>query len=207
MHQDIATRFERKEMNELAHKFHQLFAGSERAHGTCEVTDEKRIAAISVRTPATPDMWEKHLEGLTNLGIVPIKDDSTCVFGTIDVDSSGPEVDLTALALQIDRINLPLVACRSKSGGAHLHLFTRSMPAPDMQDYLRYCAKRLGHPHAEVFPKQSSVNVVRGDIGSWSLMPYFNYRYTKRYAVDARGVRLSAEKFLELATSMTKVAI
>jgi hypothetical protein len=59
------------------------------------------------------------------IGIVPIRDDATCVWGAIDIDLD-KEPNLTVLAKQVHKLELPLIVCRSKSGGAHLYLFCRS---------------------------------------------------------------------------------
>ncbi len=186
-------------MQKLAKEFHGLLSGASNAYGTWEIDAEKRTSVKSVRGTVTNEIWEAHLAGVKNLGVIPIRADGLCSFGVIDIDG---QIDLIALASQIERTSLPLIPVRSKSGGAHLYLFAPPMQASDMQEQLRYCAKRLGHPHAEIFPKQAVINVARGDLGSWILMPYFNARYTERYAVDARGERLDAEQFLAAATTM-----
>lgn len=201
-------------MNELASRFHRLFAGTEHAHGTCDRIEaprdravaksiggkaKKRIVARTMRQEVTDELWSQHLDGERNLGVIPLQESMLCSWGAIDVDG---DVQIEALAAQVDRLNLPLIACRSKSGGAHLFLFNLPKSAESVQDELRYCAKRLGHPHAEVFPRQTSLDFRRGDLGSWLLMPYFNAKYTDRYAVAASGRKLSAVEFLEAAEAM-----
>jgi len=57
-----------------------------------------------------------------SLGSIPIRDDSTCSWGCIDIDTY--PLDYTKVISNIRKNNLPFVPCRSKSGGAHLFLFT-----------------------------------------------------------------------------------
>jgi uncharacterized ion transporter superfamily protein YfcC len=41
--------------------------------------------AVTVTGEVTEALWEQHLSGRQGIGIIPIRDDSTCVFGAIDV--------------------------------------------------------------------------------------------------------------------------
>jgi hypothetical protein len=73
----------------LAPRFHSLFAGLERAYGkyTDIARDQSRGdgklkgAAATVRAAVTDQLWSEHLAGRDGLGIIPIRDDSTAVFG------------------------------------------------------------------------------------------------------------------------------
>ena len=69
----------------------------------------------------TLDLWQDHVEGKRPLGIIPIREDSTCSWGSIDIDEY--DVDALAVVKKIEQMKLPLVPCRSKSGGLHLFLF------------------------------------------------------------------------------------
>ena len=52
-------------------------------------------------------------------------------------------------------LKLPLVVCRSKSGGAHIFLFsTKFIEEKIMRDKLLEIRAILGFANAEVFPKQ-----------------------------------------------------
>ena len=188
-------------MNELATKFNQLFAGSDRGHGTCELSDDGKIKATTVHAPANETVWAYHLDGTRNLGIVPLRPNGTCVFGAIDVEAND-EVDV--LIQQLKSGTLPLIPCKTKSGGAHLYFFSEPIPAIEMQGKMKQYAALIGLPKAEVYPKQT---VVSNEVGSWLLMPYFNARYTKRYAIDATGKRMSAEQFLQRAIDMIGVPL
>jgi hypothetical protein len=194
-------------LHSLARQFHALFAGMERAHGSYQdidwehATEEGKVKgnAVTLRVPVTDELWEKHLAGKYGLGVICIKDDSTCVFGAIDIDQYAAELNHKELAAKIAKMELPLIVCRSKSGGAHLLLFsTESVPSKKMQDRLKDIAASLGHGTAEIFPKQTTKREGE-DLGSWLNMPFFNHEKTNRYAVLATGDHLNADEFLALA--------
>ena len=61
---------------------------------------------------------------------------------------------------------LPLIVCRSKSGGAHVFLFTKeNIPASLMQSKLKEMAIILGYEGSEIFPKQTEI--LSGTWGHW----------------------------------------
>ena len=111
-------------------KFKHIFTGLERAHGVTYVdkkgADGQKIKGKSfvTREYVTDDMWSKHLQGTEpSLGIIPITDDNTCRWGCIDIDSYAG-FDHKKLIDKIKNLNLPLLVFRSKSGGAHVFLFS-----------------------------------------------------------------------------------
>lgn len=167
---------------------------------------EIKSTAKTVRDPVTEDLWEKHLAGERPLGIIPIRDNDTCLWGAIDIDSYG--VDHLELVEQLKRHGLPLVVCRSKSGGAHLYLFLSSpAPAADVQDFLREMSVLIGWGSSEVFPKQRSVNLERGDLGSWLNMPYFGGDSSDRYAIGPDGRGLTVKQFVDYAESLKQAPV
>src|ERR1017187_10222726 len=124
----------------LAHRFHILFRGCERAHGFYGAITPDRARAdgkfvgkpVTKREPVTDELWEAHLKGEYGLGIIPIRDDGTTSWGAIDIDVY-EGLDHGGLASQIAKQELPLIPCRSKSGGAHLLLFcTEPVPGKTM---------------------------------------------------------------------------
>lgn len=189
-------------MSELSKKFMGLFGGLERAYGTYEITssrqrDAKQTGKVrSIHKPVTSTLWEKHLSGEQGIGIVPIRDDSTVVFGAIDIDVY-KGLDHAAMAKKIEDLELPLVPTKSKSGGLHCWCFTsEAVPAGLMQSQLREMASVLGYGKSEIFPKQSEVLPERGDIGNWINMPYFG---DTRKGIQISGDAMSPEQFLEVA--------
>lgn len=184
-----------------------LFEGFSGAYGTYDGTVQNDIkggkleikqSARTVRSPVTQELWDDHLSGEAPLGIIPIRDNNTCLWGVIDVDTYG--VSLPDMVESISKFELPLVTCRSKSGGAHLFLFL-SDPAPAelVQARLKEMAALLGYGSAEVFPKQRIVHTERGDLGSWLNMPYFGGEETDRYGVKPGGLAMTLGEFLTAA--------
>ena len=187
---------------ELAEQFSKIFENSKRAHGIFNVNDQNNglkqqgVARTIKTVGATIKNWDDHLKGQVGLGIIPINEDNLVKWGVIDIDTYS--LDLPELVKKIENFKLPLVVCRSKSGGAHVFCFTTDwISAGDMQDKLRELAAGLGYGGVEIFPKQREVLVDRGDIGSWLNMPYFENETSVRYAFNPKGQSLSAEEFIE----------
>ena len=74
------------------------------------------------------------------MGIIPIDDNNQCKWGAIDVDTYDG-FDYKILIKKIVEKKIPLVVCKSKSGGAHIFLFVREpVLAKDMQIKLKEIA-------------------------------------------------------------------
>lgn len=183
-----------------------LFEGFAEAYGTYDGTSysetkgklEIRSTARTLRSPVTVELWEKHLSGEAPLGIIPIRDNDTCLWGCVDVDQYG--LEHSAIVKRLAKEGLPLVVCRSKSGGAHLFLFlAQPVSAGILIARLNEISALLGYGGSEVFPKQRKVESEKGDLGSWLNMPYFQGEETTRYAVKENGLAMSVEEFLEIA--------
>jgi hypothetical protein len=189
-------------MTDIA-RFKAIFEGLDIAYGTYRVEksrgDGKQAGkAVVVRKPPTDELWAHHLDGIEpSLGIIPIRADNTCIWGCIDIDQY--PLDHTGLVKKIAGIGLPLVVCRSKSGGAHCFLFTKEpIPARDMQKYLKAAAALLGEAGREIFPKQSEILVDRGDTGNFLNLPYFAGEEGTRYAIKPDGSAAGLGEFYEL---------
>ena len=184
-------------------RFKAIFSGLDIAYGTYKVQkareDGKQNGQASVvRKPPTDDLWIKHLEGVEpSLGIIPIRADNTCIWGCVDIDTY--PLDHGVIVNKIRRMGLPLIVFRSKSGGAHVFLFTKEpIPAADMQKNLRLMAAYLGHSGCEIFPKQTQLLVDRGDTGNFLNLPYFGGDSGTRYAFKDDGTAATMEEFYEL---------
>ena len=116
----------------MIERFKNIFTGLERAHGVTIVEDTNgngskvKGKSFVKRQPVTDELWKKHLEGKENLGIIPINDDNECKWGCIDIDSYAG-FDHAKLVNKINQLSLPLLVCRSKSGGAHVFLFCHTI--------------------------------------------------------------------------------
>ncbi len=181
-----------------------LFAGNEKAHGThSEPLRDKgnplkwsiKQTAKTVRAPVTLALWEAHVAGERPLGVIPIREDSSCSWGSIDFDEY--DVDLLEKIAAVEAAKLPLVPCRSKSGGLHLFLFLlKPAPAGEVQSALRDAAASLGMEECEIFPKQSRLNIDRGDAGNWMVMPYYGGDYGGKLKMQRGLKRTGAEMTL-----------
>ena len=110
-----------------AGKFAGIFDGLRQAYGTYNVkrknANGKNLGKASlVREPRTTALWENHLSGEgVSIGIIPINETNECRWGCLDIDEY--PLDHKVLVEKIRKAKLPLVVCRSKSGGAHCFLF------------------------------------------------------------------------------------
>lgn len=159
-------------------RFAALFAGYSKAYGTFAVrgtnAEGKAIGEpLTLRGEPTLELYRRHLEGTgPGLGIIPHRDDNSVVFGAIDCDDRN--LDHAAMEAKVRKLGLPLVLCRSKSGGGHLYLFTSEpVPAAVMRDRLTACLPLLGlKADTEIFPKQTE-RLNETDLGNWINLPYY----------------------------------
>lgn len=192
--------------NEVSQKskqrFKSRFKGFSKGYGQFRITGKSgngktEGSAVTKRSPPLDSVWDAHFHGLgTGIGIVPLCDDDTVVWGCIDIDVN--TIDHNALERQIDDIGLPGIVARSKSGGAHIFLFTSEpVPASVMQDKLGSAAAALGYGNAEIFPKQTN-RADKDDVGNWLNLPYYKAIWSTRYAIRS-GEALSMDGFLDYA--------
>ena len=185
-------------------KFKIIFEGLKIAYGQYQKGErnengtKQKGKAFIVRKNVSDDLWEKHLQGEgPALGIIPIREDSTCRWGCIDIDSYN--LDHSSLIQSIRNLNLPLIICRSKSGGAHVFLFTKEfISAALMQSTLKKISKVLGYEGSEIFPKQTEILVERVDTGNFLNLPYYNETKGLRYAINDNGTSCTLEEFYKL---------
>lgn len=188
----------------------RLFEGFASAHGTHGEPHQEpgslkwqiKRTASTLREPVTLALWEQHLSGTRPLGVIPIREDSSTSWGSIDHDVY--DEDLTRVIQDVERRKFPLVPCRSKSGGLHLFLFAQ-VPTPTevFLAALREMAAALGMGKDEIFPKQTRVLPERGDMGSWMVMPYygdtFDGKLQEQVGLRRTGAELTIEEFLRAA--------
>jgi len=181
----------------LHEQFHEVFAGLTRAYGKYTIGDNSNVkvegTAKTISEPYTSKLWELHLTGKLGLGVIPINDENKCRWGCIDVDEYN--LNLEDLSKKFKKQNI--IICRSKSGGAHLFIFTKKfINAKLMIKKLKYICDSLHFSKYDLFPRQDKILTERGDTGNWLNMPYFKGEETDRYAIYD-GKALSPERFLK----------
>ena len=206
-------------------KLMKLFQGSEYAHGI--YIEEKQIdplkpkvkgKAATVPQGPTLKQWTDHYNGIAGLGIIPINGKDECVWGALDIDGEldnnkqplhkweclNPDGSINHVKLQkdIQRLNLPLVCCYSKSKSAHCFLFVEHpIPALAMRSILEEFASKLGVGGCEIFPKQDKINREQGGYGNWLNMPYFNGSRVGVLLKDNELHEQDIDEFLDYAFS------
>jgi len=186
-------------------KFINIFEGLNSAHGGFK-KDKSKLPGKSEgthfvrREEVTRAMWENHLNGIgPSLGIMPVNEDNKCKWGCLDIDDF--KLDYEEILKKIRKLSLPLIMCRSKSGCAHVLLFTtKFIPAEEMQFVLKNFAAKLGLADKldRIFPMQTEFK--EGGTGSWVNMPYFNHEEGTRYAYKDNFEAADIEEFFTLHT-------
>jgi hypothetical protein len=190
---------------ENVRRFASLFAGYQKAYGTFQIRgnapDGKAIGkAQTLRGEPVDAIYRAHLEGAGGgLGVIMLREDNTVFFGAIDYDNK--TMDHVRAEAKIQALELPLVLCRSKSGGGHFYCFTTEpVPASVMRARLEEWTALLGMADTtEQFPKQAE-RYNENDVGNWINLPYFDAENTNRFALRD-GKVLTFEEFLDFAES------
>lgn len=183
-------------------KFEKIFQGLDEAYGFFKIESrtgfKTKGKAGVLRQPRTEAVWQSHLKGDgVGLGIIPINADNSCKWGCIDIDQY--PLDHSLLIKKIRKMELPLVVCRSKSGGAHCFLFSSEwISAEEMQKALQHMAAALGYGDSEIFPKQIKLNLERGDVGNFLNLPYYDAENGLRYGFLDDGTSATLEEFYDL---------
>ncbi len=193
-----------------AERFCALFAGSPLAHGTYDVntliadpiSGKLKPTCRLVHTGPSISLWNAHLAGRVPLGVLP-QNEGQCAWGCIDIDPSQyQDFDLAALLHKsYNVLNIPLVICRSKSGGCHAFLFAEApVPVELMRARLAEYLDALGLAgDTEIFPKHDD------GLSGWLNMPYHGgpqlnehgKPYGGRYSVMPYGQPQAPEDFLD----------
>ena len=185
----------------LVDRFMRLYQSNQRSYGVYNLDGKMH----TVKEAPTKEHFNKHFNGTGGLGLVPILDDGNCLWGTIDIDVHGADesIDIFELEREVRAADLPLMVCRSKSGGAHLYLFcAEATPAKLVRVVLNKWATQLHHNGAEVFPKQDRLLGEGKDkqLGNWINLCYFNHEQTERYCVEGNK-QINLDYFVEVAES------
>ena len=177
------------------------YVGAKAAHGTTIVGRTNRNGKAEgkskiVREPLTEELVQGHIDGVHGVGAIPINEESMCKWGALDIDVY--DLDHKTLQNKIQKLQLPLLHCRSKSGGAHLYLFLNEFEqAAAVRDYLTEMSIALGHSGCEIFPKQDTIIADRGDVGNFINMPYYNAELPQRYCFNDKVEAMELDEFLD----------
>lgn len=181
------------------------FEGSKAAYGTTVVGRVGRNGKTEsnsrvVHGQLDEEKIQAHINGELGVGSIPINSENVCKFGALDIDTY--DLDLQALNRKVQAMKMPLILCRSKSGGAHLFLFLKDWePASLIREYLTEMSIALGYSGCEIFPKQDKILAERGDVGNFINMPYYGGDITTRYAMDKDGEAVDFDKFFKMVKS------
>jgi|TARA_R100000093_G_scaffold32721_1_gene17587 hypothetical protein len=196
-------------------KFRDIFIGLEERFGY-HVLDQsngdgkKSGTSFTSSYAHTEEMWKAHLEGIKfevktknkviqadSLGLCPIRSDSTCFWGAIDLDEYKP--DVKELYKKIKSLNVPFIPFKSKSGGIHVYIFlTEPVKALLLREKLHSIKNIFGDCKPDkIFPVQKYLNLERGSAGSWINLPYHNVKKTVRYMIKEDGSPATIEEFFE----------
>ena len=116
-----------------------------------------------------PQHYQQHIDGKISIGIQPCTKDGKAFFGCIDIDPKNyKEFNIPILLSYLEKYKLPLVPCRSKSGGLHIYLFmTEAISAQTMRDALASILLPLELKRTtEIYPKQVELEPVKIAISS-----------------------------------------
>jgi hypothetical protein len=150
----------------ILEQFKELFQGSATYYGESKPTGQKKPNGKSEykswinQRPVTDQDWQSHIDGSRHIGSVPIRDDSTCNWGVIDIDRYN--INHVELIKIIRERKYPLVPYRSKSNGLHLFIHCKGVvPAKLMRLKLIEIASDLGvrDETTDIYPAQDVVDL------------------------------------------------
>ncbi len=190
-------------------QFKKLFQGSHTYHGQSKPLGKKNAKGKEEYKswinpiPITNENWLDHLKGKAMYGIIPIRDDSTCSWGVIDVDRYN--IDHKKFIKMVRDRKYPFIPYRSKSNGLHLILhLSETVHASLMRKKLIAIASDLGvnDTTTDIFPAQDTVDLTPENWddkqkGQFVNLPYHNAKFATRCAMDDEAKSLSFEKYLE----------
>jgi len=182
--------------------FLELFKGNDDSFGQWNPATGKMHTE---KSKAKEKDFDRHLSGAYGIGRVPITTNGTCWWGAIDIDCHEKDsfINIDAIAMTIFSKGLPLIPCRSKSGGVHCYVFlSEPIESSLIKKILAKWAIDLNYANSEIFPKQTELR--DNQLGNWINLPYFNKDKTNRYAVeirDSKPVKLSFNDFVLCATN------
>ena len=204
----------------LLAEYKSLFSGNTSFHGVHQYrkakTKGKKAEGKSWTAdgPLTETQYKQHLDGVRGLGVSPLREDSTCAFGAIDVDIYDNDAYCFSIVRALYKWDLPVLPFRSKSGGLHLYLFfegdatTSKLPTgTETIRLLTRITQIISSKKNEIFPKQAIHQ--SGKQGNWINLPYFNTDNSQQFLIDRSNNRVSFDDAIKVIlnkrASMAKV--
>lgn len=196
------------DQNEIGAAFLGLWDGYEKRHIELSAQDVTKDAkgkvstkVVTVAGPLTLELAAAHVAGEASIGVAPVKADSTCSWGVLDVDwYDMPEDDVRALA---DRLRTRAAAFRTKSRGLHIYVFvSEPIPALEMHDYLVALRKRLpkkARDKTELFPKETQVIVTPENQPTAVNLPLRSQQRELAWLIDDGGIRFAIDEHSPLS--------
>lgn len=181
-------------------QFIELFQGSDTYFGESKPTGlrkdngKEEYKSWINKLPIEKKDFEEHINGTRHIGTVPIRDDSTCTWGVIDVDIYN--LDHIKLIKLIRERQYPLVPYRSKSNGLHLILhLSEPVQARKVRSLLNSIAADLGvaGTTTDIFPAQDQVDLTPEkwedkNKGNFVNLPYQRAARSTRMALYDNGM-------------------
>lgn len=198
----------------MVEEFIKLFTGLKENFGKADMTrveidqskNKIKPKYIWAKEPITPAHYQQHLDGKISIGINPCTREGKASFGCIDVDPNNyKDFNIPILLSYIEKHKLPVIPCRSKSGGLHIYLFLKEeISAQQIRDALATLLLPLELKRTtERYPKQVELTEDEdGNVtGSFINLPYFNDKTTTRYALDKNNNPLTLSAFTTIANA------
>ena len=193
-------------------EFITYFTGLKRNYGFCNIDNgykDPESGKIKFKpgdygwssSPVLKQDYQDHLEGKKSIGIQPCDDDGMASFGAIDIDPDYKNFNASKYLKIIEENDLPVVPIKSKSGGLHVYVFTKTkIQASEIREFLETLLFSFGLPaNTEIFPKQTKLgeNADGKPInGNFINLPYFNKK--ERVALMPNGEEIKYEDFINI---------
>lgn len=190
-------------MDKNVELFLSLWPGYEKRHieltgrplkdGKGKVTTAK---TQTVPGPLSEELVAAHLNGDASIGVAPVRADSTCLWGVLDIDwYDMPEDEVTRVC---NAVRTRCAAFRSKSRGLHVYVFVdEPISAKQMHDYLVALRKRLPKAIAtktEIFPKATQTFVTPDNEPTAVNLPIRHQARELAWLIDREGTKTAFDE-------------
>ena len=201
-------------------KFIEIFTGLKRNFGYANVKNgyiDPETGKLKLKhgdygwasRPITDKDYLDHLEGEKSIGIQACDDEGMARFGAIDIDPEYKDFSPKKFLEIIKKHELPVVPCRSKSGGLHVYVFLKEpVKATIVRNFLNTLLFTFKlDPSTEIFPKQTELGTdEKGKPlnGNFINLPYYNKK--ERPALNLDGTYFTFEQFIQVVKANQKTA-